>query len=481
MEENRLQKIPEYSVDKIITKSDLATRGMRELGLLKNKKHYTIIYVCQFCGKLVNFASTPCIFCGKFPTTKREVVIAQALSSESMSIGDQLYTSTLVKGGKDLEIEIGKLRELIDRITKEEEPDKTYKMLFAMAEDLKFNLSAMAEKTQRIMAMTSPQCLVCEKHIAFIRDKCDKCGTELSDIQKIVLVIRQILDFVEFFLDDDSEDEESLEELIFVLVHTITRAVEKDEYPDQEKLKYIYELLHKTHYLLARRQGVGVEIKNGEARRIGGTDGDAKTREDFVSVLLAANADHLLQQYKPESKVVSLTGDEFLQINSIVEPIWKKGRSEVPPKFAIFWGGIGSGKTTIRRKELAEGYVHFDFGEIYNTLKKSLGADHPKLTTYANFACDMILRDAISEKKNIVIEIIGDNYELIEPVITKMKGIGYDLSIKVIEADPGQSYERHLKAVQEDPDYLSAYHTQEATLTYFYHYFNLGSVPVTQE
>ncbi|QQR82487.1 hypothetical protein IPJ70_04400 [Candidatus Campbellbacteria bacterium] len=292
-----LQKIPEYSLDKIITKSDLATRGMRELGLLKNKKHYTIIYVCQFCGKLINYSSTPCIYCGKFPKTKREVVIAQALSSESMSIGDQLYTSSLVKRGEDLEIAIDKLREIIDRITEQKEPEQPYKMLFAISADMA-DRTNRDERTQRIIAMTTPQCLVCEKRIAFLRDKCDKCGTDFSDVQKVVLAIRQILEFIEIFLDDDGEDEESLEELIFVLVYTINRAVENDEYPDQEQFKYIYELLHKTRYLITRRQGVGVEIKNGEAGRIGGSDGDAKTREDFLSVLLAFNTDHLLQQLK---------------------------------------------------------------------------------------------------------------------------------------------------------------------------------------
>ena len=296
-EDKRLQKIPEYSVEKIITKSDLATRGLQELGLLKNKQHYTIIYVCQFCGRLINFSSTPCIFCGKCPKTKREVVIAQALSSESMSIGDQLYASSLVKAGKDLELSIHNLREIIDRVTADWKSHPTYHMLFAIADDMA-QKEVLDERDRRRMALTKSECLNCGKKIAFIHDKCEECRAQFSDTQKLIVAIKQILEFCEVFLDDDGEDEESLEELIFVLVYTITRAVEKDEMPDTDLIEYIYDLLHKTHYILARRQGVGVEVKDGNAGRIGGSDGDAKTKQDWISVMLAMNVDYLLHLTK---------------------------------------------------------------------------------------------------------------------------------------------------------------------------------------
>ena len=62
--DKKIIKSPYYSIDRIGAKSDLATRGLHELGLLKDEKHFTIIYVCQFCGRLINYSSTPCIFCG---------------------------------------------------------------------------------------------------------------------------------------------------------------------------------------------------------------------------------------------------------------------------------------------------------------------------------------------------------------------------------------------------------------------------------
>ena len=37
--DKQIQKIPKYSINRIAAKSALATRGLRELGLLKDKKH----------------------------------------------------------------------------------------------------------------------------------------------------------------------------------------------------------------------------------------------------------------------------------------------------------------------------------------------------------------------------------------------------------------------------------------------------------
>ena len=68
--DKKIIKSPYYSIDRIGAKSDLATRGLHELGLLKDEKHFTIIYVCQFCGRLINYSSTPYIFCGDYPKTK---------------------------------------------------------------------------------------------------------------------------------------------------------------------------------------------------------------------------------------------------------------------------------------------------------------------------------------------------------------------------------------------------------------------------
>ncbi len=92
-------------------------------------------------------------------------------------------------------------------------------------------------------------------------------------------------------------------------------------------------------------------------------------------------------------------------------------------------------------------------------------------------ASDMILRESLENKKNIVTEIIGDDYEVIAPVLDRMKEKGYEVSIKSITCDPTEAYKRHLEAVKNDSEYLSAHFTQEATLSFFYQQLELGEMP----
>lgn len=172
-------------------------------------------------------------------------------------------------------------------------------------------------------------------------------------------------------------------------------------------------------------------------------------------------------------KSVEFTAEEFQKITEIVETFLKRGTSENSPQFVIFTGGVGVGKTTIRRQKYADGYVHFEFGEICIAVKKIVGEDDPKLNSYIALASDLILQESIRAKKNIVTEIIGDNAAMLTPVIDKMEEIGYKISIQMITADIVESRTRHLKAVEEDKDYISAYFTQEATLSAFYHQLGL--------
>ena len=107
-----------------------------------------------------------------------------------------------------------------------------------------------------------------------------------------------------------------------------------------------------------------------------------------------------------ELKTLTLTGEEFLLIGGIVEPFFKNIPAAKSPQFAIIMGGIGSGKTTLRREKFSDGYVNFDFGEINKAMENSIGEKHPRLMDYSLFACDLVFKECILEKKNIVIEII---------------------------------------------------------------------------
>jgi hypothetical protein len=178
---------------------------------------------------------------------------------------------------------------------------------------------------------------------------------------------------------------------------------------------------------------------------------------------------------------VQISGEEYIQIDKVAKMFWANGKAEAPPKFFIVMGGVGAGKTTVRRQQFADDFVNFEFGEILNATKKEFGEDNPKVLDYAVIAGDMILRESLRAKKNMVIEIIGDNKALIEPVMDIMKNLGYNLSIQFVSCDPDEGYRRHLKLVEEDRDYLSSYFTQESTLSFFYRQLGLGEMPVSSQ
>jgi hypothetical protein len=83
--------------------------------------------------------------------------------------------------------------------------------------------------------------------------------------------------------------------------------------------------------------------------------------------------------------------------------------------------------------------VHFDYGEIRAAIEKAFGRDHDRLATYAILACDLILRESLAPRKNIVIEIIGESEAPIAPVIQAMRQLGYEISVTAITADPDRS------------------------------------------
>jgi adenylate kinase family enzyme len=178
-----------------------------------------------------------------------------------------------------------------------------------------------------------------------------------------------------------------------------------------------------------------------------------------------------------EPKTYVISGEEYLKIGGAVEPFFKDVRPSEPPQFALITGGTGAGKTTLRREKFSEGYVNFDFAEISRAIEKTVGEKHPRLIEYSFWGCDIVIKECILEKKNIVVEIIGDNYDQIDILITKMKEVGYEVSLNTVTCDVAEAYKRHIKATNEDKDYMSSYFSDELTLLSIYTYFGLSEVP----
>lgn len=170
-----------------------------------------------------------------------------------------------------------------------------------------------------------------------------------------------------------------------------------------------------------------------------------------------------MEQTGPDT--VTLSGEEYIQIGEIARPFWERGEIFDTPTFVMVVGGVAAGKTTHRRTAYAEGYVHLDYGEIYLAFEKLLGKGHKNIPAFSLMAIDMVTYQAIQEKRNIVVEFIGDNAEVMTELIDTMKSYGYKVELVPIIADVAESYKRHLKAVEDDPDYISSHHSESFMLS----------------
>lgn len=170
--------------------------------------------------------------------------------------------------------------------------------------------------------------------------------------------------------------------------------------------------------------------------------------------------------------VVKLDHQEYLRLAKIADSFVQNGKVEEKPNLVIITGGIASGKSTIRKQSYDNDYAFLDFGAIYLTLTENRKNQSEKDAVYCRIIGEMILTTAISQKRNIVIEIIGEKAEPLETIIKGMERIGYKPSIMHIAAEVTQAYERHIKQVNNGRDDISSDDTQEATMQTFIDYLN---------
>jgi hypothetical protein len=129
--------------------------------------------------------------------------------------------------------------------------------------------------------------------------------------------------------------------------------------------------------------------------------------------------------------------------------------------FALFTGGVGAGKTTVRHQKCGKDYVHLDAAEIFANFAKGKTYEFPTaFEEPLELIGDLIAKQAIEQKRNIAMEVIGNSLEDSRALIDAMKSVGYKVHLANIQCDPVESYKRHINAVQTDVNYVSAFHTQ---------------------
>ena len=150
-------------------------------------------------------------------------------------------------------------------------------------------------------------------------------------------------------------------------------------------------------------------------------------------------------------------------LSRVVDSFFDNGsKTQSPPRAVIVMGGVGSGKTTLRRNKLAENYVQIDGSDIFAQIVDEDTADDLDLyLPIIDKIGQEITSRAVREKCDLAIEHTGDNADEMKSIIDKLESIGYIVDISMVNCDPAEAYQRHLAATHVDYHYLSCYFTKD--------------------
>jgi hypothetical protein len=129
------------------------------------------------------------------------------------------------------------------------------------------------------------------------------------------------------------------------------------------------------------------------------------------------------------------------------------------PVFTIVMGGPAVGKTTLRKQNFSKGYVLVDAADIFIRLSKGKSLDFPEdLEEPMEIVGTLIARRAVAERRNIVTELIGDDYEATVKLIEAMRSIGYEISVNGVNCDVEEAQRRNLARGEDN---ISCYFAAE--------------------
>lgn len=142
-----------------------------------------------------------------------------------------------------------------------------------------------------------------------------------------------------------------------------------------------------------------------------------------------------------------------------------KNTKNKQPEFIIVMGGVCSGKTTLRKNRYADRYVNIDAGEIFIDLSQGEYYDFPShLEEKMNQIGLMKMRESISTKKSIVIEIIGAKSEIVEEIIELSKKINYTSKVVYVECEIEEALQRN---INRGNDNISAHYCEPYHIMWF--------------
>lgn len=128
------------------------------------------------------------------------------------------------------------------------------------------------------------------------------------------------------------------------------------------------------------------------------------------------------------------------------------------PQLVLILGGICTGKTWLRKQRYARGYVVIDAADIFLSLSGNASYDFPSvLEEPMELIGRLVARQALHERRNIVTEMTGDQFEETSTVIDAMTSLGYKVEVIGLTCDLEEAQRRNMN---RGDDNISAYYTQ---------------------
>lgn len=138
---------------------------------------------------------------------------------------------------------------------------------------------------------------------------------------------------------------------------------------------------------------------------------------------------------------------------------------EGTPTLVLVMGGVAVGKTRYRRQQYSHGYVVLDAGEIFLNLSKGQHVDFPSvLEDQMQRIGSALAYQALSERRSIVCELIGDQQEATQAMMKAAESVGYKIEMRGLTCDIEVALERNQA---RSIDNISAHFTQHYHMQWF--------------
>lgn len=167
---------------------------------------------------------------------------------------------------------------------------------------------------------------------------------------------------------------------------------------------------------------------------------------------------------KPAVQPDELTSDEVKISAPKIMDYLREGTQSSRPELILIIGPEGAGKSTHIKNNYKGTHVWIDMARIFFDLKTITGIRLNRRYQIMNFIGIVTLDLAILEKRNIVMELLGDDLERIDRLIDLMKIQGYDVKITVINS-AGESC--LTKPYKQDLEHMSSVYTEKFHFDWF--------------